>query len=75
MRSLFFEYPRVDIPALSDIEADVFTLQNEDMEINLPVVIADQTGIEFKLPAGLSGMFMLKVRDGKRSFSHRIALQ
>ena len=73
MRSLFFEYPRIDEHV--DVLADLFNLQKVDMKINLPIVAADTHGIELRFPSSLNGIFYLKIQDGNQSFLKRIAIQ
>ncbi len=73
LRSLVIEYPRLD--ENQDVLAALVHAHQQDVRFNLPVVRANENGISVKLPALLSGMFQLSIQDGKKSFSHRIALQ
>ena len=73
MRSLFIEYPRLENEV--NVSAALSNHNSTDARFNLPVVIANANGIAVKLPALLSGMFELTIRDGKQSISKRIALQ
>ena len=73
MRSLFIEYPRNTEG--ENILADLFNLRQVYMNISLPVLTADATGIEVKLPAWLTGIFYLKIQDGEQSIFKRIAIQ
>ena len=73
MRSLFIEYPRTNEPA--DILADLFNLQQVYLNISLPVLAADDKGIEVKLPSWLTGMFYVKIQDGEQAIIKRIAIQ
>ena len=73
MRSLFLEYPRMDEKA--NVLADLFSLQQVDMKVNLPILAADTHGIELKFPSWLTGIFYLKIQDGNRSFLRKIAIQ
>jgi hypothetical protein len=73
MRSLFIEYPRLESEV--NISAALSNHHSTEARFNLPIVNASATGIAVKLPALLSGMFELKIQDGKQSFSKWIALQ
>lgn len=73
MRSLFIEYPRLESEV--NVSAALSNHNSTDTRFNLPVVIANANGIGVKLPALLSGMFELTIRDGKQSISKWIALQ
>ena len=73
MRSLFIDYP--GIGEGTDILADVFNIQKVDMNITLPVIASGNKGIEVKLPTWLTGIFYLKIQDGKNSFCQRISVQ
>jgi hypothetical protein len=73
MRSLWIEYPRMDIK--DEILAGLFNLHKVDLNIDLPVLASDTKGIELKLPSFLSGIFYLKIQDGDQSVLRRIAIQ
>lgn len=73
MRSLWIEYPRLDTH--NRVLADLLNLHSVDMNIDLPVITADTSGITLMLPDFLSGMFYLKIQDGEKSFLERIAIQ
>ena len=73
MRSLFIEYPRLE--SNSPVSAALSNRHLSEVRFNLPVVKANAKGISVRLPALLSGMFELSIRDGKQRISKRIALQ
>jgi hypothetical protein len=73
MRSLWIEYPRAN--AGKDILAVLFDRLETTKKFRLPVLHADQKGIEIKLPSILTGMFYLKIEDGEQSFLRQIAIQ
>ncbi len=73
MRSLFLDYPSVD--ADGDFLADLFNLKNEDLEINLPVTVSDNKGLELLFPKWLSGIFYLQIQVGSESIRRRIWIQ
>lgn len=72
MRSLFVEYER---PEQSSVMASLFDRGHQVSRFNLQVLKANANGILLKLPARLSGMFDLKITDGKQHISKRIAIQ
>jgi hypothetical protein len=73
MKSLMIEYPRLEERV--NVLADLFSLQNVDMNVNLPVLTADANGIELKFPSFLTGVFYIKIKDGNKSFLKKIAIQ
>lgn len=73
MRSLFIEYPRLE--GNSNISAALSNHQAAEVRFNLTVTNANAHGIAVRLPALLSGMFELRIRDGKQRISKWIALQ
>jgi len=73
MRSLIVEYQRNN--EVDEIMAELYTAQQVDMNIILPVVMTDTNGIELQLPIALTGIFYLKIRDGVNSLFERIAIQ
>ncbi|MDQ3015260.1 MAG: hypothetical protein M3R25_00835 [Bacteroidota bacterium] len=73
MRSLFLEFPEVDIQC--NILADLFSLKNESLNIALSVTIDSKKGIELSFPAWLSGMFYVKIQSGAESILRKIAIQ
>lgn len=73
MRSLFIEYPRLENEV--NVSAALSNHHSSDARFNLAIVNATANGIAVKLPSLLSGMFELKIQDGKKSFSKWIALQ
>jgi hypothetical protein len=72
LRSLFVEYDR---PEQSSVMASLFDRGQQESRFNLQVLTANANGILLKLPAQLSGMFELKIMDGKQHISKRIAIQ
>ena len=73
MKSLLIEYPRINERV--NVLADLFNLQQVDMNVTLPILAADHQGIELKIPSFLTGIFYVKVQDGDQSFQKRIAIQ
>ena len=73
MRSLFIEYPRLE--SESNVSAALSNHHSSEASFNLVVTQASASGIAVKIPALLSGMFELNIRDGKQRISKRIALQ
>jgi hypothetical protein len=73
MRSLFFEYPRLDKKA--NVLADLFNQHQVDMKVKLPILAADKDGIELKFPSRLTGVFYVKIQDGDYCFLKKIAIQ
>jgi hypothetical protein len=73
MRSLFIEYPRLENEV--NVSAALSNHHSSEARFNLTIVNATANGISVKLPSLLSGMFELKIQDGKQSFSKWIALQ
>lgn len=73
MRSLHLEYPRLD--GRTNILADLFDFQQVDMNVNLPILSSNTTGIELNFPTWLTGIFYLKIQDGDQSFLKKIAIQ
>ena len=73
MRSLWIEYPRIHTD--NDVLAVLFNRRQSDKKFRLPVLTADASGIEIKLPSFLTGMFYVKIQDGEHSFLREIALQ
>ena len=72
MRSLFVEYAR---PEQTSVIASLFDRGHLVTRFNLPVVTATSTGIELRLPASVSGLFELQIRDGKQQISKWLAIQ
>jgi hypothetical protein len=72
MRSLLIEYAR---PEHASVMASLFDRGQQESRFNLQVLTANANGILLKLPARLSGMFDLKIMDGKQHISKRIAIQ
>ena len=73
MRSLSLVYPRLEKEAI--VFAVLFSIHSSGQKFNLPVLNADDMGLEIKLPSDLSGMYCLEVRDGEQTFRKTIALQ
>jgi len=73
MRSLFIEYPRLENEV--NVSAALTNHHSSEARFNLTIMKATANGIAVKLPALLSGMFELKIQDGKKSLSKWIALQ
>jgi hypothetical protein len=73
MRSLFIQYPRLENEV--NVSAALSNHHASEARFNLTIVNATADGISVKLPSLLSGMFELKIQDGKQSFSKWIALQ
>lgn len=72
MRSLFITYPRI---ADTLVMASLFDIQDGEPGFNLPVLDANANGISVRLPKSLTGMFDLRIQDGKQSILKRIGLQ
>lgn len=70
MRSLFFEMPEAD-PGLM---VDLLNLQKEDLKIDLPSS-AEGTGILFRLPEWLSGIFYLNIKGKDYNVLRKVSIQ
>lgn len=73
MRSLFIEYPRTGSDA--DILAGLFSRDQVDLNIKLPVLCADTKGIQINFPSRLTGIFYIHIQDGDKAFIEKIAIQ
>ena len=73
VRSLCVEYPRAE--KKQDVLAILFNRHSSGKPFKLPVLNADEMGLEVKLPLLLTGMFYLKIVDGDLSILSQIALQ
>ncbi len=73
MKSLRIEYPRIkdDHPVV----AILYHPNDKGMHFKLPVLLANQGGIEIRLPSFITGVFYLKIEDGEYSFLRPVALQ
>ena len=72
-RALWIDFPRID--TTREIQATLFTLQKEALMIHLPVLIAGDRGVRISLPSFLTGIFLVKLRDGNQSITQRVAIQ
>lgn len=72
-RSLWITFTR----SLPDREVSVVLLDHsrENRKYNLPVITADADGIEVKIPHMSSGFYDLKIKDGRKAFTRRVAIQ
>lgn len=73
MKSLRIEYPR--LKGEQPVVAILYHPNDKGMHFKLPVLFANQGGIEIKLPSFITGMFYLKIEDGEHSFLRPVALQ
>jgi hypothetical protein len=72
-RSLWITFLRpMPDKAVSVILLDHFC---ENRKYNLQVVTADAKGIEVKMPHITSGLYDLKIKDGRKVFTTQVALQ
>jgi hypothetical protein len=72
-RSLWITFPRA-IPD-KNVLVILYDHLRGNRKYNLHVVTADAKGIEVRIPHVLTGIYNLKIKDGRHAFMRQVAIQ